>query len=266
MSESTLFYDEETKPHPKGPDGLPIPEPNRRDKNPASPTDDRLPYKKQKNDQVKLDFLGGYTGEKITEEDYVNAAKSIGCEVAVIKAVAEVETKAESFDKRNRPTILYERHQFSKRTKPKRKYDKDNPDISSRKHYKKASKDNKMLVAAGSLHDYDLYGNSYSKLAKAYSLDKNAALKACSWGKFQIMGFNHIAAGYKTIFSFVEDMCRSEKEHLKAFVNFVMANEVLRKAAIKKDWATFAENYNGEGYSENNYDNKMKKAYKRYVK
>ncbi len=284
-----------TMPHPKDPDGMPIVDPKRADKNPVTPpeypettkskgkshgnygdgkgpktkkktTEKGLPFKKVTNDQVKLDFLGGYTGEKITEEDYVNAAKSIGCEVAVIKAVAEVETKAESFDKRNRPTILYERHQFSKRTKPKRKYDKVNPDISSRKHYKKASKGNKELVASGALHDYDLYGNSYSKLAKAYSLDKEAALKACSWGKFQIMGFNYVAAGYKTIFSFVEGMCRSEREHLKAFVNFVKSNEILRQAAIKKNWVIFAENYNGEGYAENNYDNKMKKAYKRYDK
>jgi len=118
----------------------------------------------------------------------------------------------------------------------------------------------------GKLKQYDLYADSYPRLAKAYSLDKNAALQACSWGKFQIMGFNYKECGYKTVLSYVEDMCISEKKHLKAFVSFVKSNKKLRNAAIKKDWATFAYNYNGEDYEDNKYDTKMAEAYKRYAK
>lgn len=53
------------------------------------------------------------------------------------------------------------------------------------------------------------------------ALDKNAALKATSWGKFQILGSNHLSAGYKDVNEFVSSLSVSEKNHLKAFVNFI---------------------------------------------
>jgi hypothetical protein len=292
-----IKLDGKTMPHPKDSSGRPIRDQKKTDRKPVIPpenpktteakgkphgdygdgkgpkslpkTDEKgLPVKEVSNDQVKFDFLKGYTGEKISEDDYQSAAKNIGCEVAVIKAVAEVESKKAAFDKKNRPTILYERHKFSRYCIPPGKYNKSNPDISSitSKRYKRASPENKKLVLMGKLKQYDLYADSYPRLAKAYSLDKNAALQACSWGKFQIMGFNYKECGYKTVLSYVEDMCISEKKHLKAFVSFVKSNKKLRNAAIKKDWATFAYNYNGEDYEDNKYDTKMAEAYKRHAK
>jgi len=291
-----IKLDGKTMPHPKDASDKPLRDPKSTDKKPVTPPNNPetteakgkphgdygdgkgpktipkndkngLPVKEVTNDQIKLDFLKGYTGEKITEEDFEDAAKSIGCEVAVIKAVAEVESKGQPFDKKNRPTILYERHVFARWTAPKGKYDKENPDISGlKKTYKSANTDNKQLVKKGKLASYDLYGSSYPKLAKAYSLDKNAALKACSWGKFQILGENHVAAGYKTVISFVEAMCLSEKEHLNAFINFVNSNKILKNAAINKDWEKFARGYNGKAYKKYKYDQKMKEAYKKYAK
>ena len=215
-----------------------------------------------------MDFLGGYTGERITEEDYIKAAKELGCEVATIRAVAEVETgeMKEAFDRKNRPIILYERHIFAKCTIPKNKYNKINPDISSATAYKFASPRNKQLVKEGILKKSDLYGDSYARLAKAYSLDKDAALKACSWGRFQILGKNHKEAGFNTVLSYVKAMCISEREHLKAFVKFIDIDWVKKAALIKKDWATFAKSYNGAGYEINGYDNKLKEAYNKHAK
>lgn len=284
-----------TMPHPSDAKGSPKPDLVRADKRPAIPADNPkateakgeslgdygdgkgpksehqtdkggLPILKITNDQVELDFLGGYTGEQITEEDYENAAKALGCEVAAIKAVAEVETgeMKDGFDKKKRPIILYERHIFAKCTMPKNKYNKINPDISSNKTYKFKTPQNKRLVKEGVLNDYDLYGDSYGRLAKAYSLDKNAALKACSWGKFQILGQNHKEAGFETVLSFVQSMCLSEREHLKAFASFVDADTVKRNALINKDWTTFAKSYNGVGYRVNRYDTRLQEAYNKY--
>lgn len=289
--------DGETKPHPKDEKGKPIPDPPKpKGSKPVTPpaqpkpTDSKgtpqgdygdgkgpkstdetnkkgLPTRKTTNDQAGLDFLQGYTGEKITEEDYRRAAARIGCEVAVIKAVAEVESKKAAFDSKNRPTILYERHVFARSTDPKGKYDKANPDISwFKKPYREANKENLNLVKQGKLEQHEVYGNSYPRLAKAYSLDKNAALKACSWGKFQILGENFIAAGHKTVLSFVQAMCRSEKEHLECFVKFVNSNKHLKAAAINKNWEEFARRYNGKKYKKFKYDKKMKEAYKKYAK
>jgi LysM repeat protein len=289
-------FEDKTRPHPKDEKGKPKRDRKDPDRRPVTPpanpkrtegkgtpqsdygdgkghkkrdetTQDGLPVSHGSNDQAEFDFLKGYTGEKITKEDFENAAKNIGCEVAVIKTVAEVESKKAPFDGKHRPTILYERHVFARCTKPKGRYDQANPDISGlKKPYKPADVVNKKLIKQGKLAQYEIYGWSYSRLAKAYSLDKSAALKACSWGKFQILGENYKAAGFTSVFSFVEAMCRSEKDHLRAFVNFVIANKSLRQAAINKEWATFARNYNGKGYKMFKYDTKMKEAYKKYAK
>lgn len=225
----------------------------------------KLPVAQVTNDQARLDFLGGYTGEKITDADYKDAALTIGCEVEVIKAVAEVETRKAPFDKQNRPTILYERHVFARNTKPKGKYDDENPDISGYKRpYKAPNTKNKKLVQTGKLNAFDPYGVSYPRLSKAYSLDQEAALKACSWGKFQILGENYRATGFSSVLEFTKAMGISEREHLKAFVKFVKADRNLQKAAISKDWTTFARIYNGPDYKKYDYDTKMESAYKKY--
>ena len=52
----------------------------------------------------------------ITDEDYDEAAKTLGVEVAVVKAVSTVETAGESFDIAGRPRILFERHYFHRLT------------------------------------------------------------------------------------------------------------------------------------------------------
>ncbi|WP_373427998.1 N-acetylmuramidase domain-containing protein, partial [Chryseobacterium sp. WLY505] len=46
----------------------------------------------------------------LTEQDYINAAKELGCEVSAIKAVSEVEAPKGGFQADGTPTILFERH------------------------------------------------------------------------------------------------------------------------------------------------------------
>jgi len=185
---------------------------------------------------IELEFLYLYDGTKIGENDYAEAAKKLGCEVNAIKAVAAVETGAYGayFDHENGsdlvPSILYERHIFSRRTS--RVYDNTHPVISNK-------------VNGGYSADVT---KRYPKLLKAYELNKKAALESASWGIFQIMGFNHQAAGYSSVESFVFDISRAEKYHLQAFVNFILADATLHKAIKNKDWLTFANSYNGTGH------------------
>jgi LysM repeat protein len=280
-----MKFTAKTSPHPKDASGMPVRD-QQENRTPLTPPDipattlakgkpqaifgngkglkveqktdpSGLPSYMVTNDQAELVFLKGYTGEKISESDYRKAAEIIGCEVAVIKAVSEVEA-SKGFDKRNRPIILYERHVFARCTVPKGKYDSANSDISGlKKPYKQACK--------GESSSAEVYGNSYPRLAKAYSLDKKAALKACSWGKFQILGENHVAAGFDNVFSYAAAMCRSEKEHLAAFVNFVNSHKALKNAAASKDWASFALFYNGRNYRKFRYHLKMEEAYNKHV-
>jgi two-component sensor histidine kinase len=50
--------------------------------------------------------------QALTEEDYKRAARRLGCSVAAIKAVAEVEAPGSGFLPDGRPKILFERHIF----------------------------------------------------------------------------------------------------------------------------------------------------------
>ena len=63
-------------------------------------------------------LLGDYKFNALTDQDYTEAAKVIGCEVACIKAVKEVETGSSgAFLSNNMPTILFEGHIFWKQLK-----------------------------------------------------------------------------------------------------------------------------------------------------
>lgn len=175
---------------------------------------------------------------------YVEAARTLDCEAAAIEAVAVTETKRQAFDDQGRPTILFERHKFSEFSGGR--FDGSHPDISN-----------------ASPGGYGKFSEQYGKLERAMALDESAALKSCSWGKFQIMGFNHVAAGFPTVHAFVEAMKASEAHHLSAFVSFVKANRQLLRALQQKDWATFARHYNGANYAINHYDVKMRDNYNR---
>ena len=65
----------------------------------------------------------------LTDLDYRNASEQSGIEVALIKAVAEVESKGSGFLKNSYPKILFEAHQFSKHTN--HVFDEKYPHISS---------------------------------------------------------------------------------------------------------------------------------------
>lgn len=185
--------------------------------------------------------------ELLTEDDYTEAARIINCETAIIKAVAHVESSGDGFFEDDSPKILFEAHIFSKLTK--HIYDTEYPDISSRKW-------NKALYTRGI--------GEYKRLNKAKLLNEEAALKSASWGKFQIMGFNHAYCGYNDVFEFTAAMQVSEGAHLLAFIDFVKTLK-LDKYLRSKNWAKFAEGYNGKDYKKNKYDTKLKQAYNTYL-
>lgn len=175
-------------------------------------------------------------------QSYEAAATLLGTDAATIQAVAMVETAGAAFDEMGRPRILFERHYFHRLTHGR--FDKGHADISR-------------ATAGG----YGKFSAQYGKLEKAYRLDAEAALKSASWGRFQIMGANFAAAGHASVQAFVLALTRSEAAHLSAFASFVGADQSLRDALKKRDWATFAASYNGPGYKDNDYDGKLAKAY-----
>lgn len=181
----------------------------------------------------------------LTEQDFKRAAQILRCEIAAIKAVAEIESRGNGFYADGFPVILFERHVFRKFTQGR--YNKSHPHLS------------------GPAGNYGAAGqNQRNKFNEAFDLNPIAAMKACSWGKFQIMGFNHAVCGFATVGEFVDAMKKSEGEHLLAFVNFVI-NNGLADELRNKQWARFAKGYNGAGYAKNKYDIKLAAAYRKFA-
>jgi hypothetical protein len=165
-------------------------------------------------------------------------------------AVVEVECGAgkPGFDSKGRPVILYEPHVFSSKTK--HAYDASHPKIS----YPKWKPGN-----------YPPPDGVWANLRAAYALDPNAALMSASWGRFQIMGFNHKVCGVPSVEEFVLNMCESEETQLEMFLLFVAGAKLTDELAAC-DWPHFAEGYNGKDYKLNKYDAKLKAAYDRLKK
>lgn len=194
---------------------------------------------------IPKDFKGA--AKKINERDYEWAAASLNCDLAAIKAVAEVESEGRGgFLKDKRPVILFEAHYFSRLTG--HLYDKSHPDISSRRW-------NRTLYKGGALE--------YKRLMKARHLDPAAALQSCSWGMFQVMGANYKIAGAESVFGFVELMCHSEGDHLVAMVKYCLSVGLADEIRELR-WDDFARIYNGPGYRKNNYHGKLARAYEKY--
>ncbi|MEY2944087.1 MAG: hypothetical protein RLY97_2101 [Pseudomonadota bacterium] len=190
------------------------------------------------------EFTG--TDTPLTDADFERAAKKIGCSVAAVRAVAKVESNGGGYLADGRPKILFERHVFHKRTNGV--YDAGHSGISN----------SQPRGYSGGAAEYD-------RLAEAIALDRKAALESASWGAFQVMGFNCKAAGYADVEAFVKDMVHSPATQLDAFVGFILKNH-LDDELRNLNWKGFASGYNGSGYAENHYDEKMAAAYLLYSK
>jgi hypothetical protein len=191
---------------------------------------------------------------KLTEAHFATAAEALkpGVQLAMIRAFAEVESGGKSgFGASGLPIIAYEGHIFRKYTKGK--YDKSHP-LLSYQYKKKAGPEwqanNKNQAAA------------WKTLNEAMELDHEAALKSCSWGMFQVMGFNYETCGFANVDDFVAKMKAGEPGQLDAFVGFCLKTRGLRKALADKNFVACATIYNGSDYGD--YDKRIQRAFKKY--
>ncbi|CAM5220523.1 N-acetylmuramidase domain-containing protein OS=Bosea thiooxidans OX=53254 GN=SAMN05660750_03310 PE=4 SV=1 [Bosea thiooxidans] len=106
---------------------------------------------------------------------------------------------------------------------------------------------------------YGSEGGQYDKLARAIEIDCAAALRSCSWGRGQIMGFDHKMVGFDSVDAMVSAFMASEAAQIEAIVRFAAANKLdgtLRAVdrmtrSMPNDWRSFAKGYNGGGYEKN---------------
>lgn len=204
----------------------------------------------------------------LTELDFKSAAAGLGCTVAQIRAVDEVESGGGWFrdvradilqldgpdgfiDGPHLPKILFEAHVFDRETDGK--FRASHPNLSS------ARWDRKLYIGGQA---------EWQRLYRAMQLAPRAALRSASVGRYQIMGFNHKAAGFETVEQFWDAMKESERRQLGAFVAFITSKKLgaaLRQISnLHADCIPFAKGYNGSGYAANNYHVKIAKAHAKW--
>ena len=219
----------------------------------ASPT----PHRAKVDNYLRATFAAAAAPgapAKLTDSDFVAAAEALkpGVQVAMIRAFAEVESGGRSgFGPNGLPKIAFEGHIFRKHTN--QAHDRTHP-LLSYAYVKKAGPEwqtnNKDQDAA------------WQALNQAIALDHDAALKSCSWGMFQIMGFNYTKCGFDTVDAFVDKMKAGERGQLDAFVGFCKSVPGLRDALAAKNFVECARLYNGADYGD--YDRRLSTAFKKY--
>lgn len=162
---------------------------------------------------------------QLTNNDIIGAAKTIGCEVAVIRAIDDVETGGMGFTSAGKIVLRFETAKFKSYT------------------------------------GLTVTGSDQAAFDRAYALNPHYALMATSWGRFQIMGFNYDWLGYGSVEAFVAALKQSEQNQLAAFVQFIIKSGLGPKL-IKKDFPGIASVYNGKYYKD--YATKLAASYAKF--
>jgi len=181
-------------------------------------------------------------------------AAELALPVAVIAAVADVESAGSGFAANGQPAVLFERHWFYRRLQEKlttealQQLQRTAPDLvnPTRGGYR------------GGLAEQE-------RLQRAIAIDETAAIEAASWGLFQLMGLHWPRLGYASATAFRQAMQTSTAEQLAAFGRFIRTDPVLHRALKNLNWAGFARRYNGPAYQANQYDRKLAQAYARHL-
>ena len=190
----------------------------------------------------------------LTTPDYVFAANLLGCELAALRAVIQVETGGRDGIMTNgKPPILFEGHVFWRELK-KRGINPVN-----------VRRGNETILYQNWTKAYYKGGTrEWERLEQARKINRDAANASASWGILQIMGNNWKACGSSSLQEFVDDMCDGDVFQLMLGATFIKNNPTMLTALQKKQWTTFAKAYNGAGYAQNKYDQKLATAYKKF--
>lgn len=138
---------------------------------------------------------------RLTDTDLPRIGAIIGVGEDVLHAVMDVEAPKSGFDAQGRPRILFEPHIFYRELGPGPKRDRAVREGLAYRNWKSGA--------------YGSEGGQYDKLARAIEIDCAAALRSCSWGRGQIMGFNHKLVGFDSVDAMVAAFMASEAAQIE---------------------------------------------------
>ena len=177
----------------------------------------------------------------VSEGEITAFARRIGITERQMRAIAVVESGGAAFDRQGRPKILFERHVFWRRTGGRFGVQPwSNPKPGGYKE------------------------DSWDKLCAAACASPLDAFAACSWGKFQVMGFHAAALGFPTALDLAWATVLSEAGSYDLLCRFILVNGLADEARLlstnPNDCRPFARAYNGAGYERNDYHTKLARA------
>ena len=218
---------------------------------PRPSKDDPLP-RTGHSEAVLASPLSGFHGEarKLNAVDLCAAARKLGVDPLDLKVIIAVETSDSGFDAENRPTILFEPHQFYRLL--------DEPQRTQ-------AVNQGLAYAVWTPKGYGTDTDQYPRLIKACSIHREAALKATSWGLGQIMGLNYASIGFGNVSAMVAAAMESEAQQLGMICAFLEHNHLVEPLKAH-DWAKFAYGYNGSGYATEHYDRRLAGYFAQFAK
>jgi peptidoglycan hydrolase-like protein with peptidoglycan-binding domain len=188
-------------------------------------------------------FIG--RAEPLSPSGLAAALEVLGVRPEALWTVVTVETSGRGFLPDRRPQLLFERHEFSRRTEGR--FDASHPEISGKPGG----------YGAGGAHQHD-------RLLEALALHRRAALESASWGLGQILGYNAGLAGHSDAEDMVAAFCEGEDQQVLGIARFLRGRK-LDQVLARGDWAAFARGYNGPGYAANRYDEKLAASHSRLL-
>lgn len=173
--------------------------------------------------------------KKLDDLDLPMIGHTIGVGEDELHAFMDSEAAGVGWDDKGRPKILPEPHIFY-RLLLERAPDKLRKALNANLAWK-----------SWDPSKYDKTSDErYKRLHRMIDIDVDIALESCSWGLFQIMGFNYKKAGFSSVQEMVACFMEDEEEHLRAAVTFIV-NSKLDDDLRAHRWSTIETVYNGGG-------------------
>ena len=193
--------------------------------------------------------LGDFKGAaaRLDSVDIPRMAARIDVPEDRVRAVDETESRGSGFDKAGRPKMLFEPHLFYRMLK---------------------GKERDAAVAAGLAYpkwkkEYPV--ESYTRMVKAMKINRDAALRAASWGRYQCLGDHYAMLGYGAPDQMVKAFMDDEESHLEGFVTFIINSGVDDDLRAGR-YDVFFRVYNGPAYVDNGYPATFKRHLAKWAK
>ena len=180
-------------------------------------------------------------------------AQGLGVEAAALLAVAEIESAGKAFANVNgkpMPLIRWEGHYFYRLLPGPLKQQGVQAGLAH--------------PVAGRVGNPASQQARYAMLERGKAIHEEAAIGSCSWGLGQVMGSHWKTLGYSSPQKMVDVACSGVAGQTELMARFIQKNG-LTKHLKAKNWRAFARAYNGPAYKTNRYDEKMGRAYIRYL-